>query len=96
MLLRGSNGLREVQLNVHRVGEWRPIGFGVSREGGTFELYQPRARGPLHLTPGDYVFTLESVGPEPIQLPRETSDPQRTPLQKTWTSSDVALELVLP
>jgi hypothetical protein len=96
VLRRASNGLREVQIHVHRVGESEPIGFGVSTEGGAFELYQPGARGPLHLAPGDYVFTLESVGPEPIPLPRETSDPQRTPLRKTWTTSDGELQLDLP
>ena len=96
MLRRAGTGLREVQIHVHRAGESEPIGFGVSTEGGTFALYQPGARGPLHLAPGDYVFTLESVGPEPIPLPRETSDPQRTPLRKAWNASDVELELSLP
>lgn len=96
VLRRAGTGLREVQIHVHRDGEPTPIGFGISTEGGTFELYQPGARGPLHLAPGDYAFTLESVGPEPIPLPRETGDPQRTPLRKSWTDTDVSLELNLP
>jgi hypothetical protein len=96
VLRRAGTGLREVQIHVHRAGETEPIGFGVSTEGGTFALYQPGARGPLHLTPGDYAFTLESVGPEPIPLPRETSDLRRTPLRRTWTGSDTELELALP
>lgn len=96
VLRRAGTGLREVQIHVHRAGEAEPIGFGVSTEGGAFELYQPGARGPLHLTPGEYVFTLESVAPDPIPLPRETSDPLRTPLRKSWPASDVELELSLP
>lgn len=91
-----TGGLREVQIHVHRAGDLQEIGFGVSTEGGAFVLYQPQARGPLHLPPGEYVFTLESVAPEPIPLPRETGDPRRTPLRRTWTNGDKVLELQLP
>lgn len=96
VLRNATGGLREVQIHVHRADDLQVIGFGVSTEGGAFALYQPQGKGPLHLQPGEYVFTLESVAPEPIPLPRDTSDPRRTPLRRTWTSDDEVLELLIP
>jgi hypothetical protein len=91
-----GNGLREVQINVHRAQDRQLIGFGVSTEGGAFALYQLQAKGPLYLEPGEYVFTLESIAPELIPLPPATRDPQRTPLRQTWASGDKLLELQIP
>jgi hypothetical protein len=91
-----GTGLREVQINVHRAEDLQLIGFGVSTEGGAFSLYQPQAKGALFLSPGEYIFTLESVAPESIPLPPLTRDPRRTPLRRTWTGSDKLLELQIP
>ncbi|WP_254508809.1 hypothetical protein [Anatilimnocola floriformis] len=96
VLRRGESGLRDVQVNVYRAGEMQSIGFGMTREGGEFELFQPGAQGALHLEPGEYVFTLEATGPETIFLPPVMSHPQHSPLRRTWTASDQTLELVLP
>ncbi len=96
VLRNSTGGVRDVQINVHRTGDYQLMGFGISKEAGAFELYLPQAAGPLHLPPGDYVVTLESVGPELIPLPREISDPRRTPLRKTWAGGDATLELLIP
>ena len=65
-------------------------------DGGAFELYRPSADGPLHLPSGEYAFTLESVGPEPLPLAPAYRDPTRSPLRRTWTEDESALELILP
>lgn len=92
----GADPLREVQIHVHRTDDGQAVGFGVTTEGGAFELFQPGAAGPLHLEPGEYAFTLESLGPETIALPRDVQNPRRTPLRKSWTASDTRLDLVIP
>jgi hypothetical protein len=91
-----SVGLRDVRVDVYAAGAWEPIGFGITRDGGSFELYQTNARGALELTPGEYSFTLESVGPEPLALRPELRDVQRTPLRKHWAGTEPLLELALP
>jgi predicted small lipoprotein YifL len=95
VLRLGDQPLRDVQIHVHQPGVPHPIGFGVSTEGGAFELFQPGAKGPLHLQPGEYSFTLEPLGPESIPLPRAVTLPAQTPLQRTWTADDTQLELTI-
>lgn len=94
----GSAMLSDVQITVHRVdGDARElIGFGVSKPGGTFGLMQAAAAGPLWLKPGQYAFTLESVGPEPLVWASEYSQPDKTPLTRAWTDSDESLVLDVP
>jgi len=95
-LKHGNMGLRDMRIEVHAVGNSQPIGFGVTRDGGRFELFESNAQQGLHLQPGEYSFTLESIGPEPIALRPELRQPQRTLLRKTWSESDTALEITLP
>lgn len=96
-VLRSSTaGIRDVQVHVHRAGDQQAVGFGITGEGGTFALYQTRAAGPLKLPPGDYLLTLESVGPEPIVLPPSCLKLQTTPLRVRWSGSERTLELTLP
>jgi len=95
--LRGpSGGLSDVQISVHRASDAQLVGFAVTTAGGAFELLEPGAVGPLHLPAGDYHFTLESVSPVPISLPRDVSNPRQTPLRKTWSSCEQTLELAIP
>jgi hypothetical protein len=93
-----SNGqpLSEVQLTVHRRegASWSAIGFAVTGAGGEFELVTNRAAGPLQLEPGEYRFTLESVG-APVQIPREYLQAETTPLAVMWPTSDGHLQLEL-
>ena len=95
--LRNSSGtLRDLRINVDQNGSTEPLAFGVTTDGGRFELYQPDAKGPLHLPLGEYAFTLETIGPEPIHLAPVFRDPQRTPLRKQWDDSQGNLDLAIP
>ena len=69
-LLSAGNPLPDVRVTVFQ-GEgsaYTPLGFGVTTNDGSFQLFQNQARGPLVLTAGEYHFTLESAG-APIQIP---------------------------
>lgn len=84
----------DISITVHRnsAGSFQPIGFGLTDVEGKFMLYQTGAVGPLWLEPGDYVFTLESVGP-PIAFPKEYLNPQSTPLKLSWTAESASADL---
>lgn len=94
----GGAALSDVQVTVHRtVGStYEPIGHGVSSPTGEFGLIQTAGAGSLWLEPGEYAFTLESVGPEPLAWPVDYSRPESTPLTRTWTENDESLDLVVP
>ena len=87
----------DINITVHRnsAGSFQPSGFGLTDVEGKFILYQNGAAGPLWLEPGDYVFTLESVGPS-ITLPKEYISAQTTPLKLSWTSDSKSADLTLP
>ena len=95
-LHNGTTGVRDVRIEVYPIGGAIPIGFGVTRDGGEFELYEPTAQRGLDMPPGNYAFSLESVGPEPLALRPELRDPQRTPLRRPWNGTETGLELSLP
>jgi hypothetical protein len=86
----------DINITVHRssAGSFHPIGFGLTDVEGKFILYQTGAAGPLWLEPGDYVFTLESVGPA-IAFPKEYLRPQSTPLKLSWTADSKSADLTL-
>jgi len=90
----GPNPLGDVQLTLHQPDEsgFRPVGFGLTRADGSFDLLAQGATGPLWLSPGDYVCTLESAG-APVQFPKEFLSPQTTPLKVRWTDAMTSLEL---
>ena len=94
VLRTGAEALGDIQLTVHQMdsGVWRQVGFGITGPDGEFELLAPGAEGPLWLTPGEYRCTLESVG-APVQIPKECSQAETTPLKITWTETDDALTL---
>jgi hypothetical protein len=84
----------DINITVHRnsAGRFQPVGFGLTDVEGKFILYQTGAVGPLWLEPGDYVFTLESVGPS-IAFPKEYINPQSTPLKLDWTADSTSADL---
>jgi hypothetical protein len=71
------------------------VGFGTTDNAGHFELLTPDGQAALYLEPGNYTFTLESVGP-PVQFPEEYLQPETTPLKVTWTADMSSLDLVAP
>ena len=90
----GDGVTSDINITVHRssAGSFQPIGFGLTDIEGKFILYQTGAAGPLWLDPGDYVFTLESVGPS-IAFPKEYLSPQSTPLKLSWTADSTSADL---
>ena len=87
----------DIRVIVHRAEgtSSEPIGFGVTANDGTFQLVTNEARGPLRLSPGDYRCTLESVGP-PIQVPKEYTKADSTPLRVSWSAGNKSLDLEFP
>jgi hypothetical protein len=90
----GDGVTSDINITVHRssAGSFQPIGFGLTDVEGKFILYQTGAAGPLWLEPGDYVFTLESVGPS-ITFPKEYLSPLSTPLNLSWTADSTSADL---
>ena len=93
----GAGVTSDINITVHRstAGSFQPIGFGLTDVEGKFILYQTGAAGPLWLEPGDYAFTLESVGPS-IAFPKEYLTPQSTPLKLNWTADSESADLSVP
>lgn len=87
----------DINITIHQnsAGNFQPVGFGLTDVDGKFILYQTRAAGPLWLEPGEYVFTLESVGPS-IIFPNEYLNPQSTPLRLNWTADLESADLSVP
>lgn len=97
VLHSGSDKLSDIQVTVHKFegGTSKPIGFGVAGTDGSFQLMTDRAKGPLHLTPGEYHCTLESIG-APVVIPKEYTQPDTTPLKINWSASDSKLDWDIP
>lgn len=97
VLHSGSEKLSDIQITVHQVegGSSKPIGFGIAGLDGSFQLVTDGAKGPLHLTPGEYRCTLESVGAT-VEIPKEYAQSDTTPLKITWRTSDQKLDLDIP
>jgi hypothetical protein len=96
-LVAGGQPLDEIQVTVHRPegAGFLPVGFGVATTDGSFRLFAPGALADLRLEPGEYRFTLESVG-APVVVPKEYASPDTTPLRRTWTATDEKLLLEIP
>ncbi len=97
VLLVGGSPMSELQINVYAITNGMPqaIGFGVTAEDGSFLLYQTGASSGLWLTPGEYRFTLESVG-APTVIPNEFTSAATTPWKVQWTGTEPTLNLDLP
>lgn len=88
--------LPEIQVKIYQIAGDRqtPIGFGVTDAEGKFLLLQNGAVGKLFLKPGEYRVTIETIGPE-ITIPPDYLDPEKTPLQVTWTQDLKELPLTV-
>ena len=93
----GTEMLNDICVVAHRSdgAGFYSVGYGTTDNAGHFKLLKPDGQSPLHLEPGEYSFTLESVGP-PVQFPEEFLQPESTPLKVTWTSEMSSLDLVAP
>ena len=93
----GSELLSDFQVTIHEVKgtSAEPVGFGVTRADGSFQLMTNGAQGPLWLSPGEYRCTLESAG-APLVIPKQYTQATTTPLQVTWSTDDENLELTVP
>ncbi len=93
-----SSPLADVQITVYRVEgtDIHEAGFGISNPDGEFSLVRTGAAGPLWLEPGEYRFTLESVGPVFMKWSPEYATAARSPLQQQWGPADHNLDLVVP
>lgn len=88
VLMSDSNPIPDVLVRIHRSGSGEPIGFGITRTDGSFELVTDDSRGPLNLPPGKYVITLESVG-APTDLPDSLRHVKSSRLQIDWSGEDI-------
>lgn len=94
----GGEPFPEIQVTVFR-GEPKDalkLGFGVTGMDGRVELLAEEATGPLWLIPGEYLVTVESIGPT-LAIPRDCLDVKRTPLRMTigTVSSEFTLDVAL-
>lgn len=93
----GTETVSGICVVVHRrVGaEYQEVGYGTTLPSGTFGLVARGGTDALFLEPGDYVFTLEPLGPQ-IAFPAEYLTPEKTPLKTTWTADAELLNLEAP
>lgn len=94
--MAGETPVPDVEVKIYAVGDSTHIGFGATNHEGKFRLVSPKGEGPLWLSPGDYVFTLQSLGPVPPPLSAAYASASKTPLKATWKASDLSLDLKLP
>lgn len=93
VLLNGF-GFGDIQVNVFGDADER-LAFGVSDSTGSFRLLTPDASRAVHLEPGKYRLTVESVGAVPVPIPAPLAQPDKTPLVREWSGSAEALRVEL-
>ena len=93
----GTETLGDICVVVHRKDgtSFQSIGFGTTNQAGFFNLLKTGGQDPLILEPGEYVFTLESVGPQ-IEFPSEYLNAESSPLKATWSAESTSLDLKVP
>ena len=72
------------------------LGIGITDADGRFELRMREPITPLILDPGDYRFTVQSMGEIYLVWPPEYADPLKTPLARSVSSSSEELEISVP
>lgn len=93
----GSQTVSDLAIVLHRVNgsSFEQVGFGRTNEAGEFQLVVQGKEEPLQLPPGNYVVTLESLGP-PIVFPKEYISAEKSVLKVQWTNSSTRLDLEAP
>ena len=93
----GANVSSDIRVTIHRsvAGGFEVLGFANTAADGTFVLYNSGATEPLWLEPGDYAFTLETIGP-PVEFPKAFTRPESTPLKVKWESDMSSIRLDAP
>ncbi|MBL8809919.1 MAG: hypothetical protein JNM43_07075 [Planctomycetaceae bacterium] len=93
----GNEALADLAVVLHRVNgsSVEQVGFGRTNGAGEFQLVVQGREEPLQLPPGDYVATLESLGP-PIVFPKEYCIAEKSVLKVQWTGSSERLNLEAP
>ena len=96
-LMFGPEVTSDILVTVYKKNDngFQSIGFGTMAVNGSFILYNNGATEPLWLEPGDYKFTLESIGP-PIKFPAPYLKPESSPLHVNWNSDMTSLVLQAP
>ena len=96
-LMFGPEVTSDILVTVYKKNQtgFQSIGFGTTAVNGSFNLYNTGASEPLWLEPGDYSFTLESIGP-PVQFPAPYLKPESSPLNVNWNSDMTSLVLQAP
>jgi hypothetical protein len=82
MVTTDGSPLSQIELTVYNdegfLGD--AIGYGSVGDDGSFELINVSRTGRLELDPGQYRFTIESVGAD-ILIPERYADPKKTILR---------------
>ena len=93
----GTETVGDICVVAHRRDgvRFQQVGFGTTDQSGFFNLLKIGGQDPLLLEPGDYVFTLESVGPQ-IDFPTVYLQPELTPLKVAWSTGMTMLDLQAP
>ncbi len=93
----GADTLSDICVVVHKKdgSSFQGAGFGTTDHNGSFHLVNNGGQEALVLEPGDYCFTLESLGPQ-IVFPADYLKPETTPLKVTWTTDMKSLDLKVP
>jgi len=95
-LKAGEIVLPDFEIKVYLQGTESPLGMGTTSSDGRFQLFAPKATGPLWLQAGEYAFTLEALGPDSPRILRTYSDAKKTPLKLNWDSTSKSLDLRIP
>ncbi len=93
----GSQTIGDLVVVLHRGSgtTFEQVGFGRTNAAGEFQLVVQGKEEPLQLPPGDYVVTLESLGP-PIAFPKEYVLADKAVLKVSWTDASSQLDLQAP
>ncbi|HWL08283.1 MAG TPA: hypothetical protein VNQ76_07760 [Planctomicrobium sp.] len=96
-----SKGIADVQVTAYRKNQdqrFEPVAIGISGRNGEFELRKQDALEAVWLEPGEYRFTVESIGDIHIPWSPEFRNPEKTSLRQTRTDQDhkKLIELSVP
>jgi len=95
-LIAGETPVPDFEVKIYRAGSTIPLGLAATGNDGKFQLVLPKGEGPLWLSPGEYAFTLESLGPDSPRMLPAYANASKTPLKVNWKSDDKSLDLRIP